>query len=1140
MSNDTNKVKDPKRLTEKLLSLIVKRLQETNEAFEFARDRYNISFHLMEIHDMQKGNSVFYGKSDIRVNFNARNIHSVKVYINLSPRSFDSQILTIFHELAEIEVAEMLLKRYRTLTERDIQMLQKASYTDWLTFDKDQKYAVYHGAKFVEAQKCMREDTEGYYLKGIIRHEEEIREIFNRIGALPRDLERLFGKTQVIKGADEKQFDFGDCEIEEIMSGFDAEDQKGFKQQCLSFAESLRRATEQEFRKIKITMVEEKKASLEIFGNKSREGLEKIALPGRFLYSPEILSNVQSLAKNGFNVIDLSDPSKYYSRFFTNKILTEEKALMFLNNAILFNDSRDFSKTRRSLFTLRTIPNSKVPEGRVEIYEPTLMVEDESGQKEAAIFHGGWVAPGIKGDNAENYVLKELLKVYETGEFMDFSDKVRTLNEDDISNVLKGMKSKNTKFREVTIDVLRILDEPKYLEIILGAFEDPVPEIQYKAAGYLSKKRPSLILAPFLMGEILTTLFPFDEKEMQKGLFCLEALDQIDSKVLIPEEWIMILTAVEDEDARSNFGKIVKRIDEDEGEEQELDNEMFRNRYMPEAGMQVTIRDIIANHCDRKGGYSTEIYGRLNIGVRDQKKVVSNVLGEFKPHGKLIKDNTKNSYSDTEIYEAIGCSLEEIRKKDWREITKILEERYREKTSEVKNMIARICRRLLFEKATGLIKKANEKGSDISRFSAGEMEALVDDLKEEADSVERNMNTGRCMLTKSLMKQYSPKVRKQVLEEMLGPEMADKVIKEFEKAEKLKQMADLISILLTRVKSFKGSFELPNSENLKKLIQQTNGNSLLPSGCPAEALRVIFREFIFNEFSKESLYELRRAYRPSTVDMEVRMLKKIGILLPVKGKPKHYRINPAIGGSTHEETEKNLEAVYNIKLKTSPRGKECPLDGYSIPEDKIPAVKERVKLEILHRHFETAVKAKQEDKYIIKMWSGYAVSREQKAILQKIRARLSDNGYKIDFGNITDEKKSVKELVDFAISPDGNKDNTVIVLPFKEQYVQENLSNLKNAHVIFIDYDRRKVSHERFFHIGGIIAAGVAYLANNDFAFNNICNILTNNTGNIDVTIEQLKKDPTLLTLLLDPILIKNPDDLKSLNERMTKLLMSV
>jgi len=769
------------------------------------------------------------------------------------------------------------------------------------------------------------------------------------------------------------------------------------------------------------------------------------------------------------------------------------------------------------------------------------MLEDEDGQKEAAIFHGGWVAPGIKEDNTENNVFKELLEIYEADVFMELPDRVRTLNEEDISSVLSGVKSKNPKIRLMALEVLTRLNKPEYLEIILGAFEDPLLIIQYKTAVYLSQQRPSLGLAPFLMGEILTTLSPFDEKEMQKGLFCLEALGQIDNKVLMPEEWIAILTAVEDKDAKSNFWKIINIIDGKK--EQEVDNDIFRKIHMPEAGMQVTIRDIIESHQDRKRGYSTAIYGRLNIGVRDQKAIISNVLGESESRNKSIKDNTQNLHPDKEICEAIGCSFEEMRKKDWREIKTILETRYgEEKIRKVKSVIARIYNMLLLEKATGLIKRGSKKDSDMSQCSVGEMEALIADLTEEADQAERSMDTGQRILNKGLMKQYPPKSRKEELYRMMGQEKADKIIKEFEKAERYRQMADLISVLLMRVNPFRGNLELTDngSEKFKKLIKETTSNSSLPPGSPAEALRVSFKEFKFREFSKESLYALRASHKPSTVDTEVRMLKKIGILLPVKGKALYCRINPVLSGSTEEETEKNLEAVYNIKLKTSPKGKECPLDRYSIPEDKIPAVKERVKLEILHRNLETAAKAKNEDEYIIKMWSGYAVSREQKEILQKIRARLSNNGYKIDFGNITDEKKSVKELVDFAISPDGNKDNTVIVLPFKEQYVQKNLSNLKNAHVIFIDYDRRKVSHERFFHIGGILAAGVAYLTNNDFAFNNICNILTNNTADIDVTIDQLKKDPTLLTLLLDPILIKNPDDLKSLNERMEKLLMSV
>jgi len=1147
MSDGTKKVKDPKEVTEKLLGLIVKKLTETNDAFKFANERYNLSFYVMGNDEMVENNDTIYGKSDIRFNADTRNIHSVKVYIKMAMGSLDSQMSTIFHELAEIEVIEVLLKRYPELTPRELEVLQKSRCTDWLTFDKDQKYAVYHGDEFIKGQEAMHKSIEGYYLEGLKQHEAELREIFGKAGVWPEGLENVFRTKQLVKSAEErKQFDFGECEIEEIVDGFNDEEQNNFKKQCLSFAESVVKMTEKQFQKIRITMIEGEKASLEIFGkidqNKNNKNvnlneLEKISLPGRFLYEPEILKNVHLLIKKGFNVIDLSDPSEYYSRFFINKILTEENALTFLNSALQLNNSDDSPK-RRSLFTLRTIPDPKVPEGRVEIYEPTLMSEDEDGKKSAAIFHGGWVAPGIKKSDSELRVLEELLEVYEANNFMEFPDKVRSLTEQDIFDVLSGVKNEDPKFRMIALEVLRRLDKPEYLKIILGALEDPVPEIQYKAAAYMSETRPSLRLAPFLMGEILTTLSPFDENEMWKGFYCLKALDQIDSGTMIPEEWIAILRAVENKKAMFNFVNIVilKWSEEDKKPE----GNAFRKKNLPESGMQMTICDVIDHHNERKNGFSYAMFGRLNMGEKNIKTSLENILERAHTSQKLIQNSSQNLDKNVNMSEAIGCSLEEMRKKDWREIKRILEERHKgEKIKKVRNMIARVYSMLLLEKATGLIQMGSEKDSDMSQYSAGEMEALIEDLKEEADSVEQNMDTGRWILNKGLMKEYPPRARREALEGMMGPENADRVIKEFEKAEKFKQMADLISVLLMRVRPFQGAVEFTKSkdEKLKRLVKQEKKNLFLPPGSPAEALRVSFKNFKFDEFSKESLYVLRTSHKPNTVDMEVRMLKKIGILLSVNDK---LRINPAIGGSTDEESEKNLEAVYNIKLKTSLRGKERPLDRYSIPEDKISAVKERVKLEILHRHFETALKTKQEDKYIIKMWSGYAVSREQKEILQKIRARLSNNGYKIDFGNISDEKKSVKELVDFAISPEGKKDNTVIILPFNDEYVKKHLFNLKGAHVIFIDYDKRKISHERFFHIGGIIAAGVAYLSNNDFAFGNICNILTNNTGNIDVTIEQLKKDPTLLTLLLDPILIKNPDDLKNLNERMAKLLMAV
>jgi len=290
---------------------------------------------------------------------------------------------------------------------------------------------------------------------------------------------------------------------------------------------------------------------------------------------------------------------------------------------------------------------------------------------------------------------------------------------------------------------------------------------------------------------------------------------------------------------------------------------------------------------------------------------------------------------------------------------------------------------------------------------------------------------------------------------------------------------------------------------------------------PAEALRVIYTEFGFEEFTK--------------AETNVSMLEELGILLSrQEGNQVFYRLNPALKGSNDEETERNIAAVYNIKLKVGRKDK--PLDRYEIPEKKIPFVKERMKIEVMNRHLKEALKAQLHDKATIKIWSGYARSAKQKAILQEIRDEALKSGYDIDFGNIGDEAESLKELVDFAISDDGKKENAVVILPYKDDYAKKHMAELKQANVIFMDYDRRLSSADRFFQIGGIVATGVAYVNNNDRAFKNLYRLLTGEEEAF--TIEELKKDPVMLKFILEPAEKMDPEDIRQLNECMRELLI--
>jgi len=338
--------------------------------------------------------------------------------------------------------------------------------------------------------------------------------------------------------------------------------------------------------------------------------------------------------------------------------------------------------------------------------------------------------------------------------------------------------------------------------------------------------------------------------------------------------------------------------------------------------------------------------------------------------------------------------------------------------------------------------------------------------------------------------------------------------------------------------------------DMRKRLTEHKGEGT--DGSPAEALRVIHREFGFEVFPKKSddgqknLYDLRHPYQPSTVDSEVRILKKLGILIMVK--PGWYRLNPVLRGADDEETLANIKALYNMKMKTSPKRKENPLECGSIPFKKIPAVKELGKMELMHKLLEkigtgpiftegNTVPKNGTCPYFLKIWSGYASSNRQKRLLQEIRKHARDRGYDIDFGNIRDEKKSLEAHVDFALSEKGKMSNTVIILPYGHDYVQKRIEQLKKANVIFMDYPDENLRSNEFTQIGGIIATGLAYVNNNDLAFMNLYRLLTGRDN--PVTAAELRKDPTKLIFILEPIEEIDASALKYLNERMEELLVA-
>jgi len=320
--------------------------------------------------------------------------------------------------------------------------------------------------------------------------------------------------------------------------------------------------------------------------------------------------------------------------------------------------------------------------------------------------------------------------------------------------------------------------------------------------------------------------------------------------------------------------------------------------------------------------------------------------------------------------------------------------------------------------------------------------------------------------------------------------------------------------------------------------QGINIEDYTTEGCPAEALRTIYKNYEFKKFGKSRaidkripLYVLRKSYPDSTVDTEVRTLKKLGVLLMLeKGI---YKLNPVLKGETPKQTEHNIAAVYNIRFKTG--RKEIPLDRFKIPEEKIPAVKEMVRMEMSHMQYKRAVETNiHREPCKIRIWKGYA-GKSQEDMLRHICEESKDGPYNVEF-------RELDKLVDFEYKNREDK-NEVTVLPF-ERLNPVRKKKLKNSRVQFINMDFKEQEPDTYaiVQLEAIVAAGVAYLNNNNTAFNNLYKILTDENMDIGVTIEELKAKPALVIkhiFKLKPGIVEI-DDLKPLNDRMKELLSAV
>ncbi|HNX91313.1 MAG TPA: hypothetical protein PKG81_05625, partial [Candidatus Omnitrophota bacterium] len=234
-----------------------------------------------------------------------------------------------------------------------------------------------------------------------------------------------------------------------------------------------------------------------------------------------------------------------------------------------------------------------------------------------------------------------------------------------------------------------------------------------------------------------------------------------------------------------------------------------------------------------------------------------------------------------------------------------------------------------------------------------------------------------------------------------------------------------------------------------------------------------------------------------------------------------YAIADYIIGDKDEASE-NIGLIYDME---TPGGE--PISESELDAKDARYFKEKTALMFSQKDISNILGEGPHDTKILKVWSGYASTDRDRKMLQLIRAYGKENGYEINFGNITENDESIKEMVDFAISGEGRSGLAVTIIPLDHPYVREHLAALKSSRVIFMDIERKGFSEESFTQLIGIVGAGIAYLQDKDNVFRHLYRILTGKDTNI--TLEELRKDPAKIVFMIKPAEIYDPEQLADL-----------
>ncbi|MFA4842292.1 MAG: nucleoside monophosphate kinase, partial [Candidatus Omnitrophota bacterium] len=771
-------------LDQALLDIIVGKLLVSVSGFDEAVDRYYVSFHADSALKTL-------AESLVHIDFMKGEIEKAVVSVNLSSTSLTKQILAIFHELAEVEALEVIIKRYPLLISNDLLRLQETGYTDWLAYDRDAKYATSMGL-ILEHQE-FNQELRGRTLARLKNNEAELKKIFMKLGGWPEELEGVFDLSQAIVSS-KKSFGFEACEVEELTDMLETGKWSDFRARCLSFAEAVARETSQRLTKIRIIMLaKEAKAEVEIFGERQVNGLaprgdggslsdfrklKAIKLPARLLSGQGVCARIPALINAGFVSIDLTDPSGYYLQFFINKILAQVKALDLLNVAFAAKENYEVEAKEEfegEITTLSLKPAASVPGGAVQIYSPTITLKSRSGKfKAIGAFRGGWIVPDIEGIPEHSSLPMELyLSLDSTG--LIHPEKRLTVK--DIPEILSGVKDRNPQLRYVLMMALVIINHVRCGEAIIGAMEDPDPRIRRKAAGYLYE-HPDPRFAPFLMGEILATLEPTEENEMWRGFHLIVTLDQIDAITPISSEWLAILDAVRDVTSPRK-GKIIEAINLTRDSIDWPDRiKSAIDEALPHTGIHVTISEFLDIVRKRKITYNAA--GKKELEAAPQSSAARTAMIQPFPESHGVLDNLR---------EGDGGNVKQI-------MRTMIDDRAKKETPEVS----------LAGKALQLIEQ-EEGRKTRPQLLIPELEDLVKSFRICADSIELNLPRGNWQINIGLLKSYGnlKAIEASLMAKFKDKDMVKAWMKGLERADAFRKTADLAQRALMRMKPYTGN-----------------------------------------------------------------------------------------------------------------------------------------------------------------------------------------------------------------------------------------------------------------------------------------------------------------------------------------------